>query len=222
METMANMEPQSPFLQNFAMSSLRPDRFPLSDQLALFREAVSQNQTLTKILSDASDLELPEWYLASGCIFQTVWNVLTGQHPEAGISDYDLVYFDKNDISWEAEDTVIKRGHEIFGTLATPVEIRNQARVHLWYKEKRGIDFPEHESAEAAIATFPTTTACLGVRLLSNGDWRIFAPYGFANLFNFIVRPNPVLTPAHVFKTKSERWQRQWQYRLIQGQQKQN
>lgn len=69
---MANMEPQSSFLQNFAMSSLRPDRLPLSDQLALFREVVSQNQTLTKILSDASDLELPEWCLASGCIFQTV------------------------------------------------------------------------------------------------------------------------------------------------------
>jgi hypothetical protein len=29
----------------------------------------------------------------------TVWNVVTGQLPEAGILDYDLAYFDDSDLS---------------------------------------------------------------------------------------------------------------------------
>ncbi|TPR03498.1 Mitochondrial carrier family protein [Aspergillus niger] len=171
---MEKQELQTSFLRKYFKSSTKLSQLPIEEQVALFREAISQNATLTKILSQALDLDLPEWYLASGCIFQTVWNVLTGRDPEAGIADYDL------------------------------------ARVHLWYKENRGIDCPQHASAEAAIATFPTTTASLGVRLLPNGDWRIFAPHGFADLFDLIVRPNPVLTPPHVYKAKSERWQRQW------------
>jgi hypothetical protein len=49
---------------------------------------------------------LPGWYLVAGGLYQTVWNVVTGQVPEAGILDYDLAYFDASDLSWEAEDAV--------------------------------------------------------------------------------------------------------------------
>ena len=192
------------------MLSQQPAHLPINEQLDIFCGAVSCNHTLTEILRRASTIGLPEWYLASGCIFQTVWNVVTGQHPEAGIADYDLVYFDSSDLSWEAEDTVIQKGHKIFVDLSAPVQIRNQARVHLWYEEKLGIVCPQHTSLEAAIATFPTTTACLGVRLLPSGEWRIYAPHGFSDLFNLVVRPNPLLTPRHVYETKAERWRRQW------------
>lgn len=189
---------------------MQPAHLPIDEQWTFFREAVSRNRTLNEVLLRASKIDLPEWYLASGCLFQTVWNVATGQPPETGIADYDLVYFDSSDISWEAEDNVIQSGHKIFADLPTPVEIRNQARVHLWYKEKRGIVCPQHNSVEAAIATFPTTSACLGVRLLPSGEWRIYAPYGFSDLFNLVVRPISRLTPRHVYETKAQRWQLQW------------
>ena len=52
-------------------------------------------------------LALPEWYLVAGCLYQTVWNIVTGQPPESGILDYDLVYYDSSDLSWHAEDAVI-------------------------------------------------------------------------------------------------------------------
>jgi hypothetical protein len=41
-----------------------------------------------------------------------LWNpvvVLDGHEPGRGIRDYDLVYFDDRDLSWEAEDAVIRR-----------------------------------------------------------------------------------------------------------------
>lgn len=185
-------------------------RAPLNEQVAHFQAALKRNRTLTEILARASAMALPEWYLASGCLFQTVWNVVTGQPPEAGIADYDLVYFDSTDLSWDAEDTVIKAAHEIFADLPAPVQIRNQARVHLWYNQKFGMTCPQHKSVEAAIDTFPTTSACLGVRLLLDGEWHIYAPYGLSDVFNLVVRPNPVLTSPHVYEAKTLRWQRQW------------
>ncbi|KXL43959.1 hypothetical protein M433DRAFT_68887 [Acidomyces richmondensis BFW] len=198
------------FFQNNVGSFAQPALLPVDEQLTFFRDTISRNRTLTEVLLRASKIDLPEWYLVSGCLFQTIWNVATGRPSETGITDYDLVYFDGSDISWQAEDDVIRRGHQIFGDLPTPVEIRNQARVHLWYKEKLGIICPQHKSVEAAIATFPTTSACLGVRLLPSGEWRIYAPYGFSDLFNLVVRPICLLTPRDVYEKKAQRWQLEW------------
>src|ERR1700744_448150 len=115
---------------------MQPGQLPIEDQVAQFRVALSRNGTLTEVLARAATMDLPGWYLVAGCLYQTVWNVVTDQPPEAGILDYDLVYFDGSDLSWEAEDAVIRAGNEVFAGLAAPVQIRNQARVHLWYEQK--------------------------------------------------------------------------------------
>ena len=89
--------------------------------------------------------------------------MITGQPPEVGILDYDLAYFDDSDLSWEAEDRIIQLGNKIFAGLPAPVQIRNQARVHLWYPRKFGTACPPHASTEAAIDTFEATNASVGV-----------------------------------------------------------
>lgn len=189
---------------------MQPAQLPINEQVAYLQVALSRNFTLIDVLTRASKMDLPEWYLTSGCIFQTVWNVVTGQPPEAGIADYDLIYFDSSDLSWEAEDRVIQTGNEIFADLPTPVQIRNQARVHLWYEQKHGRPCPQHKSVEAAIDTFPSTPSCLGVRLLRNGEWSIYAPRGLSDVFSLVVRPNPILSPACIYEAKAARWQSQW------------
>jgi len=189
---------------------MRIGRLPIDDQVTHFRSALGNNHTLTTVLGRAAGMELPGWYLVAGCLYQTIWNIVTGQPPEAGILDYDLAYFDPSDLSWEAEDAVIRAGDEAFGGLPAPVEIRNQARVHLWYERKFGVPCPPYESTEAAIDSFEATTACLGVRLEPGGTWRIYAPYGFADVFNLVVRPNPVLATQSVYETKTRRWRQQW------------
>jgi hypothetical protein len=135
-------------------------RLPLDEQLAGLRALLTRNPTLVEVLTRAAVLALPDWYLVAGCLYQTVWNVVTGQPPESGILDYDLAYFDSSDLSWHAEDAVIEEGCRLFGDLPAPVQIRNQARVHLWYEQKFGVPCPPHDSAEAAIDTFEATTAC--------------------------------------------------------------
>ena len=185
-------------------------RLPVDEQVAAFREVLLENPTLAEVLTRAAMLRLPDWFVVAGCLYQTVWNVVTGRPAEAGILDYDLAYFDASDLSWHAEDAVIQAGHKLFSDLPAPVQIRNQARVHLWYEEKFGVPCPPHESTEAAIDTFEATTACLGVRVQPSGRWLVYAPHGLADVFNLTVRPNPVLAPRHVYQAKAARWQQQW------------
>ena len=74
------------------------------------------------------------------------WTTSTGPHawsPEFrrpldyGIKDYDLGYFDASGLSYEAEDVVIRRVKATFDdALRSMVEVRNQARVHLWFEAK--------------------------------------------------------------------------------------
>ncbi|MGW2647123.1 nucleotidyltransferase family protein [Streptomyces sp. NPDC001393] len=185
-------------------------RLPLDQQLDSLRAALSRNEVLMEVLERAATFDLPGWYVAAGCLFQTVWNVVTDRPPTNGIKDYDIIYFDSGDLSWEAEDAVIKAGREIFAGLPAEVEIRNEARVHLWYEDKFGVMCPPYESTEAAIDSFAATTCCLGVRLEAEGRWRVYAPHGLSDLFNLVLRPNPVLAPRSVYETKSARWREEW------------
>ncbi|WP_434448446.1 nucleotidyltransferase family protein [Lentzea sp. E54] len=183
-------------------------RLPVDEQIEALREVLSHNTVLTDVLTEAAELDLPGWYLTAGCVVQTVWNVVTG-HPAAdGIVDYDLFYFDASDLSWEAEDAVIQAGRTRFA--GAPVEIRNEARVHLWYEQKFGVPCPPHSSTEAAIDSFAATTCCVGVRVDRDGRWHVYAPHGLSDVFNLVVRPNPVQAPRHVYETKTSRWRRQW------------
>jgi hypothetical protein len=76
---------------------MQPGQLPIEDQVARFRAALNRNHTLTEVLARAATMDLPGWYLVAGCLYQTVWNTVTGQPPEAGIGDYDLAYFDASD-----------------------------------------------------------------------------------------------------------------------------
>ena len=55
-----------------------------------------------------------------------------------GISDIDLVYFDGNDLSEETEAGHATRVRALFADLGLWIDVKNEARVHLWYAEKFG------------------------------------------------------------------------------------
>ncbi|EWM16619.1 nucleotidyltransferase family protein [Kutzneria sp. 744] len=189
---------------------MRTGRLAVTEQLDALRAALNRNELLVEVLNRATEFDLPGWYLTGGCLFQTVWNVVTGRPPADGIKDYDLFYFDDSDLSREAENAVVEAGAQLFGDLPAVVEICNEARVHLWYQDSFAVSCEPHSSTEAAIDSFAATTCCLGVRRTGAGDWRIYAPHGLADVFNLVVRPNPVLAPRHVYETKTRRWREKW------------
>jgi len=173
------------------------------------KKILLQNEDIQKILQRTPELGMPNWYLGAGGVAQTVWNVLHGYKPQQGIKDYDLVYYDARDISCEGEDEFIQKGEELFKDVSAPVEIRNQARVHLWYEKHFGNAISPYQSAEDAIRTWPTTATCIGIRY-TNEKLLVCAPYGLDDLFGMVVRPNKVKVRKAVYESKVDRWAKAW------------
>jgi hypothetical protein len=65
--------------------------------------------SLMRVLSIARALDLPDWLVFSGAVYQPVLNHLTGRASDYGIKDYDLAYFDGADLSYDAEDAIVGR-----------------------------------------------------------------------------------------------------------------
>jgi hypothetical protein len=181
-----------------------------SDDEARFLDLVLRNPTTRAVLDRAGRLGVPDWWLTAGALVQTVWNVLDGRDPQAGIRDHDLFYFDAADLSWDAEDAVIGRAAALFADLDGVVEVRNEARVHLWYEQRFGVPAPPFTSSQDAVDSFASTTVCVAVTRRADGELEVYAPHGFADLFGRRVRPNPRLAPRAVYEAKSARWQAEW------------
>lgn len=174
------------------------------------RAILNQSPQFTEVLRRCAVLGLPDWYLSAGCVAQTVWNFLTGRPLDAGIRDYDLIYCDSSDTGWDAENDIIQSAARSVADLPLVLEVRNQARVHLWYEQRFGIPCWPYRSTGAAIKTFPATATSIGVRLLPAGQWQFCAPFGFGDLLSLVVRPNRVLAPRQVYEQKSRRWLQCW------------
>ena len=182
---------------------------PTLEQQTRLLHHLDANPAITEILRRTAQLVLPNWYLGAGCIPHTVWNALHGFAPTAHIRDYDLTYFDASDLSYEAEDERIRAAARLFGDLGVTVEVRNQARVHLWYQQHFGYAIEPYRSVEEAIATWPTTATAVGVRSES-GQLRIHAPFGLDDVFNCVARPNCAQVTREIYEAKVSRWKRCW------------
>ena len=147
---------------------------------------------LMQVLSGARHLCLRDWLLFSGAVYQPVLNHLTGRALDYGIKDYDLGYFDASDLSYDAEDAIIRRVKAVFKEpLRSMVEVRNQARVHLWFEAKFGEAYGPLSSTAEALERFASATFAVGVRLESDDRLHIEAPFGLADLFALRLCPNP-------------------------------
>ncbi len=144
-----------------------------------------------RVLTALRALGLPQWRLFSGAVYQSAWNAVTGRAPGYGVRDYDVGYFDP-DISWDAEDAVIRRVAAAFDEpLRSQVEVRNQARVHLWFPGKFGRPYAPLSGADEALARFVAPCFAVGVRLEENGEITVAAPFGLDDVFGLTIRPTP-------------------------------
>ena len=56
---------------------------------------------------------------------------------------------------------------------------------------------------------FAMTTCCVATRRV-DGRLRTYAPHGFADLYNLVLRPNPVRATQAVYEEKARRWRSLW------------
>jgi uncharacterized protein len=173
------------------------------------RAVLSRSVTVLTVVGRWSAIGLPDCWLVAGCIAQTVWNDAFGLPAGHGISDIDLVYFDGADLSAETEAGHADRIRALFADLGLWIDVKNEARVHLWYAGKFGIALEPYVSTEDAITTFPTTATAVGVQPRSDG-LHVFSPYGLADLLGLIVRPNKKQITRPVYDAKVKKWLALW------------
>jgi hypothetical protein len=171
-----------------------------------------ENPVNAALMQRLPGLGLPQCFLTAGCLFQAVWNRRSGQPPENSVKDYDVFYFDDRDLSWEAEDRVIRQAAALFADLGAPVEVKNQARVHLWYRQRFGGAYPQLRSATDGIDRYLVQCTCIGIEVETG---RLYAPNGLADMAEGILRPNPLNPSPELFRAKAEAYRARWPWLTI-------
>lgn len=181
----------------------------LQSQITYLTKIITLNDVLFRVIEKANKIDLDDYYIGAGCIAQTIWNYQTGLELTHGISDIDIVYYDDSDLSLEAEKAVIQRITSVMNPCEIRLDIKNQARVHLWYKEHFGYDIIPYNSIENAINSWPTTATSIGVRM-GNNKLKVYAPFGLNDLFGMIVRANKTQITEEIYLQKVKKWSERW------------
>ncbi len=181
---------------------------PLEKQLKELKKIILSNKKIVFILEKLQEYNLDNYYLGAGCVSQTVFNYYHGYDIESNINDYDIVYFD-NDFTYEKEDKIIKDIKLLCNEIDVKLDIKNQARVHLWSLESLGRQIKQIYSLEEAVRGWGTTVTCIGVKL-KDKELEIFAPYGLNDLFGLKIIPLKDNIPKEVYLNKSKKWKEKW------------
>lgn len=189
------------------MSHLDYADAPTEVQLGKLIEIVRASPTLMQVFERARDLNLPDWWVVSGAIYNQVWNALTGRPDMYGVNDIDLFYYD-TDVSYEAEDKVIRSATGF--PSAPSVELRNQARVHLWYENHFGVPYAPLKNSREAIDRFACKTHCIGLRLRDDDTFDHYAPFGLNDIFSFRLTPHTARDNKETHERKARRQMACW------------
>ena len=191
-------------------SHLRYAGLPYESQRIELERIIRSAPLLMEVLTGLRDDGLPDHLLVAGAIYNLVWNRLTGRPDLTGINDIDVFYYDASDLSWDAEDVVIQRLARRFAHLPLPVQVRNQARVHLWFPQKFGTPFSPLTSSAEMLGRYASKTHSVGVRLEADDAMTTVAPFGLDHIFSMRIVPNTVLANKRAHEAKAARAQSVW------------
>ncbi len=165
-----------------------------------------------ELLRRLPDLGLNQCYLTAGCLFQAAWNRISGNPAGWGVKDYDVFYFDGDNLSWEAEDAIIGRARTLLADLGVNVEVKNQARVHLWYQQRFNASYPRLTSSRDGIDRYLITCTCVGIEVATGA---LYAPNGLQEVYEGTLRMNPVNSQPIAFRQKAEQYRLRWPWLRI-------
>ncbi len=179
-------------------------------QLKILESIIMSNKIISEAIERAHILDINNYYIGAGCIAQTVWNYLSDKPLNYGIKDIDFVYFDDKNLDLNSEDRIISKVKKLYSDLDVQIDVKNQARVHLWYKLHFGYDIQPYASLEHAVNTWPTTATAIGVRRIENNKLKVYAPFGLNDLFGKIVRANKAQITKQIYENKVSSWLSRW------------
>ena len=163
----------------------------LSEQYETFISILEKNKDLMAVLDYITELKLPNFYIAAGSVFQTIWNYYDGNDLNFGIKDIDVIYYNNSDLSVEKDleyyniiNTYIKaKGFNY------EVDVSNEARMHLWKIEhNQGDNVEQYKNSEDAMSKWIATVHAIGITKV-NDNIKIYAPYGLSDIYSRTIRP---------------------------------
>lgn len=187
------------------MTYLRFADADIDEQAALIFKMCREFGPLYDYFARLRAMDLPDAWIVSGAIYNNVWNYLTERPPMHGVKDVDIFYHDAGATTYDDEDKIINDAEAVFAGMQVPVEVRNQARVHLWYPAHFGFEYPKLDHSREAIDRFACTTHSVGMRLNNKDQFELYAPFGLREIFAFNLVPNYNLPNKETHLNKGER-----------------
>lgn len=162
----------------------------INEQLEIFLEILEKNKELMEMLDYISTLNLPNFYIAAGSVFQTIWNFYDNNDLNSKIKDIDVIYYNNEDLSVEKDleyyniinDYVKSKGFNY------EVDVSNEARMHLWKSERENKKIEPYKNSEDAISKWIVTVHAIGITK-ENNKIKVYAPYGLSDIFSKTIRP---------------------------------
>jgi uncharacterized protein len=152
--------------------------------------------------------KLNDWYITAGFIQQAYFNMRHGFEIQYSIKDIDIAYFDE-DIYTQKNDERIERELGDLINKRVIVDVKNQALVHLWYKNRFGYEIPPYKNVLDAIDSFPTTSTAIGITD-SDGGESFYSTFGLDDLYNMILRPNKRQITKAIYESKKRKIETHW------------
>ncbi|ESU33428.1 hypothetical protein G3A_06270 [Bacillus sp. 17376] len=149
-------------------------------------QLIQSDDTMMEIIQAASTLNLPDWWICAGFVRSKIWDELHDFKERTSIPDVDVIYFDSLNIDENDEKLLEKQLKRILPDI--PWSVKNQARMHVVNQ------IPPYASSEDAISKFPETATALGVKMDSENNLVLTAPFGIEDVLNLEVKPTPFFT----------------------------
>lgn len=185
---------------------IEPLRFTLGiemDNSAKIKKWISEDSMRMQALFIACSLGLSDWCLAAGFVRNLAWDKVHGYSGATALNDIDLIYFDPDNTSEEADKDLERRLKAISDF---PWSVKNQVRMH-----ERNSDSP-YASAKDAMSYWVEVETAVGATLNESDDIEIVAPFGIDVLFEYTITPNPKRPKPEVFaqRLQEKKWLEIW------------
>ena len=162
----------------------------ISKQNEFFINILKRNTNLMKVLDFIDSLNLSNYYIAAGSVFQTIWNYFDNVDLNNNIKDIDVIYYDKTNLDVNKDIEICNKIIDFCkkNNLDYEIDVSNEARMHLWKKEHENKDVLQYKNSEDAINYWIANIHAIGITKIKNKIY-VYAPFGLSDIYSKTIRP---------------------------------
>lgn len=184
----------------------------IDEQNKKFVSIIKKNKELMDMLDYISTLQLPNFYIAAGSVFQTIWNYYDKKDLNYGIKDLDIIYYNSNNLNVEKD----LEYYSLINNYAKSkgynyeIDVSNEARMHIWKREHDGTIIEQYKNSEDAMSKWIATVHAIGITKEYN-KIKVYAPYGLSDIFTRTIRPiKHKDNTKELYEKKALSWQKRF------------